>query len=507
VRNQILPRLVPRLAANPRPGTCVRLAAALFLLAAPRLLSAESSGEAALPDTFAPQQLLWSLELGSHQYTVPRIDRGRVYLGVNDLGIDHPAVKSTGGGILMSVDQATGQRIWQLPVPRNMAGKNPPFHFNHWKCGVCSRPAIDGDRLFIVGPRGDVLCLDREGQADGNDGPFQDEVAYMGIADDIQYTLAESDGDILWRFDMIESCGVVPHDVCGSSPAVHGDYLYVCTSNGVDDKHRLVANPDAPSLIVLDKTTGRLVATDGNRIGEKTLHGQWSSPVVGQIRGRSIVFFGGGDGVLYAFEPIVSTDPQDGVRSLDLIWQHDCCPPDYRERDGEPIPYGRWNKNRDDGPSEIIATPIIDGDRVFASIGQSPVHGPGQGMLSCIDGATGETIWETREVMRTLSDVTIHEGLVYSADYSGRLQCLDAETGRVIWRHELDSGVWCASPVVADGKVYISTEKQKLWVFRAGREPQVLSESRLHSMGITPVVQDGFFCLPTQRRFFALQLP
>ncbi len=472
-------------------------------------LANSSYGEAprssALPDALQAEQLLWEIELGSHHYTVPRVDGERLYIGVNDTRLDHPVLRNTGGGILMCLERASGKMIWQLPIPRLMEGNIPPFHFNHWKCGVCSRPAIDGDRLYIVGPRGDVLCLDKDGQANGNDGTFLRETQYIGVPEDSNYELSETDGDIIWRFDMIRSAKVVPHDVCGSSPAVHGDYLYACTSNGVDNTHRTVVNPSAPSLIALDKKTGWLAGVDGELIGERMLHGHWSSPVAMTIEGKTTILFGGGDGVLYAFEPL---DPPTTAkpRTLKTIWKYDCCPQDYRERDGQPIPYARWNRKSPDGPSEIISTPIIHNDRIYVAIGQSPIHGPGQGMLSCIDGATGSKIWESREVGRTLSDVAIHDGLLYASDYSGRLNCFDADTGEHVWQQQLDAGVWCSSPVVADGKVYTSTERQTLWVLKAGREKQVLSRCRVRSMAITPVFEEGVLYLPTQRRLFAVKI-
>ena len=100
---------------------------------------AADSDESALPDAFRGEDLLWEIRLGTHQYTVPRIDRGRVFIGINDLLLDHPGVKRTGGGILMCLDEATGKMVWQLTTPRYMEGTKAPFHFNHWRCGVCSR--------------------------------------------------------------------------------------------------------------------------------------------------------------------------------------------------------------------------------------------------------------------------------------------------------------------------------------------------------------------------------
>jgi len=443
--------------------------------------------------------------LGTHQYTVPRIDRGRVFIGINDLLLNHPGVKRTGGGIMMCLDEATGKMLWQLPIPRYMKGTQPPFHFNHWRCGVCSRPAVDGDRLYIVGPRGEILCIDRNGQADGNNGPFLTETEYM-VLKDSAYKLTAADGDIVWRYDMIKELKVYPHDVCGSSPLVHGGYVYACTSNGQDDKHRYIVNPKAPSLIVLDKLTGRLAATDGELIGERTFHGQWSSPVATEINGRTMILFGAGDGVLYAFEPLQTSSAGDRPQKLKRIWRHDCNPPDYRQRDGKKIPYAKWRNKSIEGPSEVISTPVVDKGRIYVAIGQSPVHGPGRGMLSCLDAATGKEIWSSRKVDRSIVDVVIHDGLAYIPDFSGRLNCFDAETGRHYWQHDLEGGVWCASPVVAGGKVYVSTEKSILWVLKAGREKEVISRSRVRSVGITPAIHEGVMYFPTQKRLFALKI-
>lgn len=460
----------------------------------------------ALPDAFRSEDLLWEIQLGTHQYTIPRIDGERMFIGINDRGLKHPVLYRTGGGIMMCLERASGRMIWQMVIPRYMEGTKAPFHFNHWKCGVCSRPAMDGKRLYIVGPRGDVLCLDRDGQTDGNDGSFVDEIAYMGVLRNPDYELSQTDGDIIWQFDMIKEVSTVPHDVCGSTPLLYGDHLYVCTSNGQDDKHKYVVNPLTPTLIVLDKNSGRLLATDGELIGKRMFHGHWSSPVATQIRGRDMILFGGGDGVLYAFEPLGSVADADKTRTLKKIWQHDCNPPDYRRRNGQDVPYSGWKGKSPDGPSEINATPAIHGNRIYIAIGQSPVHGPGDGMLSCIDGATGRKVWESRRVGRTLSEVAIDSGLLYISDFSGRLHCFDADTGEFHWQHELGAGVWCASPVVVDGRVYISTERNRFWVFKAGREKQVLSESRVRSMAITPTVQGGVFYLPTQNRLFALKI-
>ena len=112
---------------------------------------------------------------------------------------------------------------------------------------------------------------------------------------------------------MWDKLGVFPCDAANGSPLIDGDLLYVTTSNGIDhnmdpyrEKNRKLPAPHAPNLIVLDKHTGRLVATDDTAIAAHMLHGQWSSPSLGNVDGRKLVFFGGGDGLCYAFEALPS---------------------------------------------------------------------------------------------------------------------------------------------------------------------------------------------------------
>jgi len=476
----------------------------LVLIVCSTGISASESSK--LPDIFRPEQLLWEITLGHHQYTVPQIDRGYIFLGINDMFLEHPVVKRTGGGILMCVDQATGRMIWQLPIPRFMDGVKAPYHFNKWKCGVCSRPAIEGDRLYITGPRGDVLCVDRFGQANGNDGPFKNEIEYMGVPEDSDYQLTDSDGDIIWQYNMLTEVKVFPHDVCGTSPLLLGDYLYVATGNGQDDRHRYIANPQAPSLIVLNKHTSQLIATEGQLFGDRLLHGGWSSPIEASAGDKTLVLYGGGDGIMYAFEPITHASKNGKPQTLKIVWQTDCNPPEYRMRDGKPVPYSRHSKRSPEGPSEIIADPALYNNRVYVTIGQSPIHGPGQGILVCLDTATGEKIWESRKVDRSLGTPAIHDGLLYLPDYSGRLHCFDADTGRQYWQYDLDAPMWESSAAVIGDKVYISTEKKHLWVFKTGREPQFVTKCRLDSVSITPTCHDGVLYLPTQRRLFAIKL-
>lgn len=447
---------------------------------------------------------LWEVAVGKHQYSIPTVDRGRIYIGSNDSSVSRPGYTPTDGGNLMCVEQASGKLIWQLPIPRYFDGVKAPFHFDQWSCGACSNPLVDGERVYIVGSRGEILCLDRQGQSNGNDGPFLEELNYMEIQGGANARLSPTDGDILWKFNLIEELNVVLHDVCGSTLLMAGDLLYATTSNGIDDRHDKIPRPLAPSLIVLDKKTGRLVAKDAENIGQRMMHCLWSSPSAGQVQGKTRIFFGGGDGILYAFDPPKPPTENSGIQTLVKVWSFDCNPPGYRMRDGQPVAYSTSGKNSPEGPSEIIGTPVFHNGMVYVAIGQSPIHGAGQGQLSCVDAATGAKVWATSLVDRSLATPAIAGDLLYIPDYTGNLHCFDAKTGERCWVHSLGAKTWAAAAFVADDKVYIGTEANMLWVLKAGREKQVLSKNRLKSTPITLTASDGIIYIPTQKSLIAV---
>jgi outer membrane protein assembly factor BamB len=261
--------------------------------------------------------------------------------------------------------------------------------------------------------------------------------------------------------------------------------------------------PLAPSLIALEKTSGRLLAVEREKIGERTLHGQWSSPSFGKVDGRPLIFFGGGDGVLYAFRPPTTRSAESRIAALEKVWSYDCNPAEYRWKNGKPVTYARWNKKSSEGPSEVIGTPVFSANRVYVAIGQSPLHGVGQGQLCCVDASTGQEVWSTKLVDRTLATVACAEGLVFISDYTGRLHCYDAESGERYWVHDLEARTWSCSPLVADSKVYISSEDNTLWVLEAGKEKKILGCNDFSSPPITVAAADGVLYVPTQRKLTA----
>ncbi|MFZ5831693.1 MAG: PQQ-binding-like beta-propeller repeat protein [Planctomycetota bacterium] len=475
-----------------------------------------SGGEGA--NSGNPENVRWRVRLGSNAYGNPTVADGRVFVGTDDITLsDDDRFDRTKGGLVKCFDVSNGELLWQLVIPeRTQLPEGTHLAMQH--LGVCSSPTIEDDRVYVVTSAADIVCLDAHGLTDGNDGPFQDEAQYMVGPGKPPVTLGDRDADILWRFNLIDELGIVPHDVPSNSILIHGPCIYAGTSNGVDKPHEKAINPKAPTLVVLDKMTGRLVATEREGISERLWHAQWSSPSLGQVNGKTLIFFGGADGILYAFEAI--ENPAAEPQTLKKVWWYDCNPPHYRYRDGKPIRYMDGDKrpkgspNKNDGtylgPSEIIATPVFVGGRIYVPIGQDPAHGRGHGLMHCVDPSqTGDItqsgrIWTFDKIERSLSTVAVCDGVVYAADVAGTLYTLDAETGQCHWKFEANMETW-GGPLVADGKLYWGTKKH-FYVFTAGREPQLLSQLNLGSpVYTTPVAANGVLFIASQRYLWAVE--
>jgi len=457
-------------------------------------------------DLSAAKNVKWIARLGTQTYGNPTVAGGRVFVGTNADLPERPAKGKKCGGAVLCFEEATGKRLWQLVVPRLITDK-PNFNFDDLSLGVCSSPRVEGERLYLVSNRCEVLCLDVNGMANGNDGPFTDEAKFMVNPGDPPVTMGSTDGDVIWKFDMLTEAGVQcwPQDAADCSILIRGDYLYVGTSNGVDRSHKIIQRPKAPSLIVLDKRTGKLVAVDDAHIGPRILHGEWSSPALATIEGKDQIIYGGGDGVCYGFDP-EPVDGGDGRRVLKTVWSFDCNPPERRVKDGAPVKYPSKNS-----ASEIIATPVVYKNRVYVGVGQDPRHGKGVADLVCIDATkrgeitkTGQ-IWAYDKIGRTLSTVSIMDGLLFVGDFHGILHCLDAETGRVYWTHDTGSPLW-SSTLAADGKVYLGTESGQLLVMAATKERKMLNKIELdNKIYTTPIVANGVLYVTTQSHLYAVK--
>jgi len=465
------------------------------------------SDETGLPDSFDPEtgeNIKWSVPLGTSCYSTPVVSGGKVLIGTNNEQPRDPR-HSGDRGVLMCLNETDGSLAWQLVVPK-LEGD---IYLDWPRAGMCSSATVEGDRVYTVTNRDEVVCLDLHGMANGNDGPYRDEGRHMAPRDQPPMGVGPIDADILWLLDLRTAAGVRPHDSAHSSILLDGPYLYVNTSNGLNSKHTGVERPEAPSLVVVDKATGELVARDREDIGPRIFHSTWSSPAMGEVNGRRLVFFAGGDGVCYAFDALGPTESTGSpsprqVETLQRVWRFDCDPTAPKEN------VHSYIRNRRESPSNIKSMPVFHNGRIYVTFGGDIWWGKRQSWLKCIDATqTGEItesglVWTYALESHCCSTPAVHDGLVYAADCGGRVHCVDAQTGRPYWVHDAERDIW-ASPLVADGKIYIGTRRGEFWVLAAGKERRVLSSIRLEAPVIsTAVAASGTLYVGTMKRLYAL---
>jgi outer membrane protein assembly factor BamB len=395
----------------------------------------------------------WKAVLGSYAYGGPVIAGGRIFVGTNNAKPRDPKIEGD-KGVVMCFRETDGEFLWQIVHDKL---ENSAIDAEY--CGIASTPAVDGDRLYYVSNRGELVCADVEGDPN-NPGK----------------------GKILWSLDMIKDLKVYPGGIEGGlangSPLVLDDLVYIVTSNGVNMQDQKPASPEAPSFLAVDKKTGKPV-WQSNLPGKNILDGQWGNAVAAEVNGKKQVIFPGGDGWLYAFE----------AKAGDLLWKFDCNPKDSSFKKGS--------------RNYLIATPVVQDGKLYVGVGREPDQGTGVGHLWCVDitkepknkdkdlSPANDTfdpkdpankdsglVWHlggkvadpVRDYAfgRTMSSVVVHDGLAYAVDLDGFFYCFDAKTGEKLWTHDMSGGTW-ASPYYVDGKVYIGIDGGDLFIFEAGR--------------------------------------
>ena len=135
-------------------------------------------------DPSTTKNVKWIAKLGSQSYGNPTVANGRIYVGTNN---DVPRDERFEGDrcCVYCFDEATGEFLWELNVPKLGTGKVSDWEY----LGICSSPTIDGDRIYLLTNRCEVICLDVNGMRDGNQG-FDDEGLLEELAESPAHPLA-----------------------------------------------------------------------------------------------------------------------------------------------------------------------------------------------------------------------------------------------------------------------------------------------------------------------------
>ena len=459
----------------------------------------------------------WSAKLGTETYASPAVAEGKVLIGTNNASPRDP--KHQGDrGVLMCFEEKTGKFIWQFVVPK--IGGDP---YLDWpQIGFISTPTVEGERVYTLTNRGELACLNINGMANGNTGPYMEEAEHQTPKGKPVEAVGPTDADILWLTDLGAAAGIYHHDTAYGSVLIDGDFLYINSCNGVDMTHKVIRKPDAPSFLVFEKKTGRLVAKDSEHIGPDVFHNTYSSASMGTVNGKKEVFFGGGNGILYAFEALNEMPPEGTVVDLKRVWKFDPDPT------GPKTDIHSYLGNRKESPSTIITMPVFLDGKIYLTAGGDVWWGKDKAWLSCFDAAKAEAAaaaaqgaggsggtkpvtiadvaggWQY-EMRRSCATPAVAGALTFTTTESGQsVECVETATGKSVWSHKTNGEFW-SSPLVADGKVYAGNRKGKLVILAATREKKVLCEADMKGpMAGAPVAANGVVYIATDKMLWAL---
>jgi outer membrane protein assembly factor BamB len=423
-----------------------------------------------LPDHIGDDNLLWKVPVGGHWQMMPTIVGDRV-------------LTQADGQTLMCLNRQNGKILWS-------SGKIS-------KKGSGNAPVVFGNRVFIgMGNQDttfDYYCFDLNGQEDGDQGEK-----------DIKQ--GKEFADVIWQIKIVAS----PHDYYACTPLIIDGKLWFSTchsptSYSGDKKTLMYEYPWRPNMLVIDPENGRILARDNKDI--KHNHGQWSSISYGEASGKRMVFWGDGDGYAWAFKIPQSFNNGKTPDTLETYWRQDCTPKEFSNDY-----YARVNWKKGQGRrTEIIGTPVPYEGRLYIVTGRDYVYaiektskGIGSSgrsyelaALSCLDPATGKIIWQNRNSTHiSMGTPSISDGLLYLTDCAGFLRCFDITDGKQLWEHDLLGMSWTASAVLADGKIYVSNNSKKFWVFKHSRTKVMISENDLTDGDISsPALVDGMMII------------
>jgi outer membrane protein assembly factor BamB len=228
-----------------------------------------------------------------------------------------------------------------------------------------------------------------------------------------------------------------------SSPLLHGDALYVQVLHGM--------KTDDPSYVLkIDKATGKTlwrVERPTDALSESP--DAYTTPLLVTQGGKTEIVITGGD-------VVTSHDPATGAE----IWRADVLNP------------------RNDRNYRIVASPLLANGLIIAPSRNNPLVAIRPGGSG--DVSTSHVVWQFPrgpDVPTPVSDGT-H---LYVVVESGVVYCLDLKTGELVYGPErLPNDFYSASPVLADGKIYVTGETQGVTtVFRAGPKFEILASNTL----------------------------
>jgi outer membrane protein assembly factor BamB len=254
----------------------------------------------------------------------------------------------------------------------------------------------------------------------------------------------------------------------GSSPLLEGDSLYVQVLHGMRTR-------DPSYLLRIEKATGKTVW----RV-ERPTKARFESPDA------------------YTTPAVLrnGTTTEIVVTGGDVVTGHDAA-------NGKELWRAAGLNPDNDGGNRIVASPVVFGDLIVAPSRERP-------LLVLKAGGRGDVtrthlLWQFGngpDVPTPVTDGTY----LYVINDRGIIWCLESRTGKEVYgRKRLTPATYSASPVLADGKLYVTNEDGKTVVVKAGPAFEILAENDFDDYTLSsPAISDGQIFIRTAKHLYCI---
>ncbi len=272
-------------------------------------------------------------------------------------------------------------------------------------------------------------------------------------------------GKELWHRDMWKDYGQfgLNHGY-GSSPLLLSDGLVVQVLHGM--------KTDDPSYLVkFDRNSGKtLWKVERPTDAQVESPDSYTTPVVMQIGGKTNIVITGGD-------YITGHDPATGKE----LWRR-----------------GGMNP-RANPMNRVVASPMVHGEFLYVPTRVNPLQ------AFKASGTSVDLAWSTPNGPDVPTPVSDGQYL-YMINDRGIAWCFDARTGKEVYAGQrIKPAIYSSSPVLADGKIYMSNEEGLTTVLKAGPQFEVLAENSLDDYQLSsPAISDGQIFIRTKQYLYCI---
>jgi outer membrane protein assembly factor BamB len=276
-------------------------------------------------------------------------------------------------------------------------------------------------------------------------------------------------GNEIWSRDLQQDYGIFGLNWgYASSPVLYQDSLYLQVLHGM--------KTDDPSYILaIEKDTGRTLwrverLTDA--LGESP--DSYTTPVILNYGDSTELVISGGDYVT-----------GHDLKTGEELWRA-----------------GNLNPTKA-SHYRIVASPLVSDGLIYVPSRKNPLQAfrvGGRGNIT-----ESHLVWSTTKGPDVPTPVSDGKYLYILGD-RGVMSCLDARTGAEIWAEKrVKPGIYSASPVLADGKLYVTSEDGTTTVIRSGSKFEILAENDLESYTLsTPAISDGQIFIRTEDHLYCI---